>query len=94
MTLKIQLSPEIESRLKDAASRDGIDEATYALKILEKDLASTPVIRDQATLERLKRWDDEDETDDPDEIAHRQQEWKEFCDAMNEHSTRGYLIYP
>ena len=39
MTLKIDLSPEMETRLKEAASRQNIGEEQYALHVLEKNLS-------------------------------------------------------
>jgi hypothetical protein len=52
-----------------------------------------PVV-DQATLDLLAKWDAEDATDDPAEIARRQEEWEEFRKAMNEDSISGRPIYP
>ena len=38
----------------------------------------------EATIALLRKWREEDATDDPDEIARRNKEWEEFRDAMNE----------
>lgn len=94
MTLQINLSPELEARLKDAASREGLDEVEYARQLIEKSVSSAPPIRDQATLDLFAKWDAEDATDDPDEIARRQADWEEFKKAMNEDSMSGRPIYP
>lgn len=50
-------------------------------------------IRDQATLDLLARWDDEDQPDDPEEIRRRQAEREEFRRLMNEDSLPGRPIY-
>lgn len=42
----------------------------------------------------LRQWREEDETDDPEEIARRQAEWEEFRKGMNEHHSSGRVIYP
>jgi hypothetical protein len=94
MTLKIDLSPEFEARLKEAALRQGLDETEFAKKILETSVAPPVPVRDQGTLDMLAEWDAEDATDDPEEIARRQAEWQEFKKAMNEDSLSGRTIYP
>ena len=95
MTLTIEIPPETEKRLKTEAARLGIPETEYAKQAIERSLPpETPVIVDQATLDLLAQWDKEDETDDPAEIARRQEEWEEFRKSMNAHSISGRPIYP
>jgi predicted DNA-binding protein len=85
MTLSIDLNAEAESRLKTAATRRGMKPEVYAKQIIEEHL---PLIedagKDQATLDLLARWDAEDATADPDEIAARRREVDEFKQAMND----------
>lgn len=70
MNLTIDLNPEAESRLKTAAKRRGVRPEVFAKQIIEEHL---PIIEtggtDQATLDLLARWDVEDATTDPKEIA-------------------------
>lgn len=79
--LTIALPPETESRLKGEALRHGVDATEYARKLIEEGLAKVPA--DQATLDLLDKWDREQATDDPKEIARRQREVEEFKEAMN-----------
>lgn len=77
--LTITLPPNVETRLHNEARRQGIDPAEYASKLLEEALPH----RDQATIDLLNKWEAEDETDDPEEIARRQVEFEEFKAGMN-----------
>jgi len=43
--------------------------------------------RNQAAIDLLRQWREEDKTDDPEEIARRQAEWEEFRTAMSENHT-------
>jgi len=85
MTLTIDLNAEAESRLKTAASRQGLEPEAYAKQLIERNLPTTdeaPI--DQATLDLLARWDAEDATTDPEEIAAQHEEFEAFKRAMNE----------
>ncbi|MGD0769999.1 MAG: hypothetical protein ABSB42_17580 [Tepidisphaeraceae bacterium] len=85
MTLIIDLNAEAESRLKTAATRQGIKPEAYAKQIIEEHLpASDDGGTSQATLELLARWDAEDATTDAEEIASRRKEVDDFKNAMNE----------
>ena len=85
MNLPIDLNAETESRLKSAATRRGVRPEVYAKQIIEEHL---PLMEgagtDTATLELLARWDAEDATTDPDEIASRREEIDHFKQAVNE----------
>ena len=50
--------------------------------------------KNQAAIEMLNQWDEEDKTDDPEEIARRQAELDEFKAAMNESHSSSRIIYP
>jgi hypothetical protein len=76
--LTITLPPNVETRLQDEARRQGIDPAEYASKLLEEALPHP----DQATLDLLAKWKAEDQTDDPEEIARREQEAEEFMRSL------------
>ena len=94
MTLTIDISPQLEIRLKQAASRLGVGEAEYARKVIENDLAAPPPARDQATLDLFAQWKAESEASDPAQVSLAQSEWEEFRKAMNEDSLSGRPIYP
>ena len=50
--------------------------------------------KNQAAIEMLHRWNEEDKTDDPEELARREADWQEFKKGMNENSLSGRIIYP
>jgi hypothetical protein len=79
--LTLSLPLEVEIRLKGEAERQGLDVADYATKLIEAALPKPAV--DQATIDLLDSWDREQATDDPEEIARRQIEVREFMDGMN-----------
>jgi hypothetical protein len=85
MTLTINLNSDAELRLKTAATRRGLEPEAYAKQIIEEHLPATEhAVKDQATLDLLARWDAEDATTDPAELASRRQELDEFGQALNE----------
>ena len=95
--LTISLPPETETRLKSEASRQGLEAADYAGKLIEAALPK-PVV-DQVTIDLLDKWDREQATDDPEEIARRQIEVQEFMDGMNRNrlesgGPNARLVYP
>ena len=78
--MTLTLPSEIEARLKEEASRQGLDPAEYASRLIEQGLPRPQP--NQATLDLLARWDAEDATDDPEEIARRQREAEEFMQSL------------
>ena len=85
MNLRIDLNAEAESRLKTAATRRGVKPEVYAKQIIEENLPMIEAVRtDQATLDLLARWDTEDATTDPDEIAANRREVDDFKQSMND----------
>jgi hypothetical protein len=77
--LTITLPPEIESRLKSEASRQGLGITEFATRLLDEALPKP----DQASLDVLERWEAAHATTDPEEIARRQVEFDQFKEAMN-----------
>jgi hypothetical protein len=85
MTLTINLNAEAGSRLKSAATRQGLEPEAYAKQIIEEHLPkSDRAGTDQATLDLLTRWDAEDATNDTEEIESRRREVEAFKQTMNE----------
>ena len=83
MTLKLDLPPDLERRLKSEAERRGMEPEVYALGLIEERLA--PQATPNNSLARLfAQWEAEDATNDPEEIARRQREWEELRKALNE----------
>jgi hypothetical protein len=84
--MTITLPPELESRLRNEAQRRGCEPSSLAVKLIGDQLlpAHQPsVTQTQSLAELFAQWDAEDATDDPAEIASRNQELEEFKEAMN-----------
>jgi len=106
MTLTLELTPEVEARLRRKAAREGQDIAAYLLAVADREAQeeTAPLpqvtneaqrVKNQAALDMLSAWDKEDETDDPAEVARREAEWEQFKTGMNAaHSSSGRVIYP
>jgi hypothetical protein len=94
MTLTIELTPDEEARLSAAAREAGIDAAECARRLLVESLP--PPLPDQATLDLLRAWREEDATDDPEEIAAAEEELRAFKQAMNAPrvAAGARLLYP
>jgi hypothetical protein len=80
MTLKIELSPEIEARLRLEANRNGVDSTEYARRLIESQLPSTG---GAALADLMQSWIAEDATDEAEEINAREAELQEFKARMN-----------
>ncbi len=101
MTITLNLKPEVESVFTRKATAEGKPLPEYIEDLLEETVKQEPLVysqeqlaKNQAAIAMLERWDQEDETDDPEEIARRQADWEEFRKGMNEHHTSNRIIYP
>ena len=93
--MHVPLTPRILDRLRHEATLRGIDPAEYASQIIEQSLSAPQNQNSRpSTLEMLDQWDREDETDDPAEIARRQQDFDEFREAINASHSSHRKIYP
>ncbi len=91
MTLMLDLSPDFEHRLMQAAARAGLPPAEYALKKLEEGLGGN---RPKALRDLFAAWDREDATDDPAELECRRREWEEFKAALDENRSSERRLFP
>ena len=99
MTLTIQIPDELQARLQREAALLGISESEYAKMILEKSQPVTISKSAQDMLDLLAKWDTEDYTTDPVEIARRQQDFEELKQALNRSCTesggpKARLVFP
>ena len=79
--ITIALPQEIEDRLRGEALSRGLAAEEYAQKIIIEHL---PTSKPTGSLSELfAEWDAEDHTDDPAEIARRNQEYEEYKESMN-----------
>ena len=94
MTLLIDLAPELEERLQQEATRQGVDVVDYARQLIEHGLPLTASDRQRATIALLQSWVAEDATDDPDAISVAEEELRAFKEAMNRNRAGERPLYP
>lgn len=104
MTVTLDLRPEVEAEVtRRAQARETTlptSIETLVAEALKRQPPPPPLsaeeqrAKNQAALEMFRQWDEEDETDDPEEIAQRQAEWEEFKKGMNENHSSGRIVYP
>ena len=97
---KLRPKAELEVTLTAATSDPAIQERIDAM-IAEAVRKAPPPLsaeeqrkKNQAAIEVLRQWREEDKTDDPKEIAQRQAELEELMAAMNESHTSNRVIFP
>ena len=76
MTLTIELTAEQEARLADAARKERLEPTVLASKWIEEHLPPvqaqvTPDSENQAVIDLLRSWREEDATDDEEELERR-----------------------
>jgi hypothetical protein len=80
MTLMLELTPELEDRLRREALRRGLAPEDYARDLLKQHLPESRPDRPGDSLKALfASWEAEDRTDDPEEIARRKRDWEELA---------------
>ena len=80
--MTIKLRPDLEARLKDEAQRRGVDPNDCANEVLDLGLPLRSG-DNQATLDLLAQWDEEEATDDPVELERRRAEAEEFMQNLS-----------
>jgi len=83
VTLMLDLSPELESRLKNEAATHGVAPEEYAKRILQENLPEEKAAPGNSLQQLFAQWDAEDATTDPEELARRQRDWEELKAALN-----------
>lgn len=76
MTLTIELTPEQEARLADAAQKEGAEPSVLVSKWISEHLPpakaqAAPDAENQAVIDLLRSWREEDATDDDQELERR-----------------------
>lgn len=95
--MTITLPPDLEDRLRGAASRRGIDAAAFVRQLIEDRFRAGPghrpppdaataaaVVANRSTIALLDEWEREDATSDPQEVARREAEFEAFRRGMNQ----------
>lgn len=102
MTVTLNLKPEVEAEIAQQAAAEGVTlqqriDSMIAEAVKRQPPPLSPAEqrkKNQAAIDLLNQWDEEDKTDDPEEIARRQAEWEEFKLGMNAAHTSNRVIYP
>jgi hypothetical protein len=94
--MHIPLRPETDERLRREAARRGLQPEDFVCRLIESELSGTDGAAqpNQAALQLLDQWDREDETDDPAEIARRQEAFEEFKAGLNASHSSNRKTYP
>lgn len=93
--MNVALDPKTDQRLRQEAARRGVAPEDFARQLIETQLfVPQPGNANQPALKMLEDWDREDRTEDPDEIARRQQQFEEFKSAINASHSSNRKIYP
>lgn len=82
--LTLKLPKEIESRVREEATRRGLAAEEYATNLIAESLpATTQTSETKNSLSALfAEWAAEDATDDPEELARRQKESDELMEGL------------
>lgn len=92
MSITIELEPETEARICEESKQRGVDpqeivrqlvESAFPPKLTEEQRRQAQIAKNQKAIEMLRRWREEDATDDPEEIARAEAELEEFKRNMN-----------
>ena len=93
--MHVPLTEDLMERLRDEASRRGVEPPDCARQLIEESLSGPDQKRGNGRLlDLLDQWDIEDQTDDPAEIARRQHDFEEFKEAINASHSSKRKIYP
>ena len=91
MPLTISVPEDVAEELQREASRRGVEVAPFAVQLLRENLSASERARGLRDL--FAKWAAEDATNDPAELAKRQQEWEQIRDALNENRTSGRKLF-
>lgn len=92
MRLTIDLPDQIGSKLEQEAERRGVGPDLCAAAMIQETISATERARGLRAL--FEKWDREDATDDPNELARPTAEWEEFKRAMNSNRSSGRKLFP
>ena len=86
MSLMIELSPEVQSRLAAAAKQEGMAPEELARKLLTDHLPPQPAEPqpEDPTLALFRQWAEEDAKRTPEEAAQENELWEQFLTNVNE----------
>ncbi len=102
MTVTLSLKSKVEAEIAQKASTEGMALQEYIDKLIAEAAKRQPpplsheeqIAKNQAALAMLREWDEEDETDDPEEIRVVKRNGRKFMAAMNESYTSNRVLIP
>ncbi|NOT02003.1 MAG: hypothetical protein HOP29_15420 [Phycisphaerales bacterium] len=92
MTIRLNLTPEVEARLKAQAAATGMSLDSYLHSLIEQAARSNASAA--TTVALLDAWEREDETDDPAELERRRADYRCFATAMNANRQGQRALFP
>ena len=101
MTVTLNPKPIVEAEIPQKATTEDPALQEYVRTVIAEAVKrqSLPLSpeeqrrKDQAAIDLLNQWDEEDKTGDPEEMARRQAEWEEFKVGMNAAHTSDRILY-
>jgi predicted DNA-binding protein len=91
MTLRLSLPPDLETRLKSAASKNGKPVEQYAVQVLEEHVP--PTATNQAAAQMLLRWAQDDEAMTDAEAAENEAILRAIdADRLSDRKLFNYLL--
>jgi hypothetical protein len=84
MTVILDISPDLETRLREKAARRGQVLSDYLLSLAEADSPPLPDASADPAPALFAQWAAEDATDDPEELAWRNREGDELMASLRE----------
>jgi hypothetical protein len=95
MTLRIDIDPQTQDRLRKEAERNGVEIGEYARKLIERHLPpELPQSPAKSLHDLFAQWSAEDATDDPEEIAARERDLEELKRNLNEWHSSDRKLFP
>ncbi len=91
MTLTIHVTPDLEARLRDEASRVGAPPEQFVMDVLRARLTAS---RNSALIDLIRSWRQQDATDDPAELEARQRLFEQTKAALDANRDGERKLFP
>jgi hypothetical protein len=82
MTLTIELTPEMERRVRTIAAASGKSVQDFLLDVLSNLPAAPPPSEHEVTAALFQQWADEDKALTPEEMAREDADWQQIEDNL------------
>jgi hypothetical protein len=82
MTLTIELTPEMERRVRRIAAASGKSVQDYVLEVLSSLPEPVPPSEHEATAALFQQWAEEDQALTPEEMAREDADWQQIEDNL------------